>query len=241
MRPRSPILLPLFARIVLLLAWAFLVLYPQPWMLADSIENYRARAVDPVAVEALARQMPDDPAAIERLVLDRIVPYGYDWEVSGVPWYFPTTREALAAGRGDCESRAMVLASLLDAKGIPYQLRLSLDHIWVDYPGKQPTAIENEAVAIAEERDGRFIFNWPADFDPWEEFVDQVAILWEPMPLPRKLLLFAGCLLALAWNALARGYGVRMGLLSPPDLRPERRRRLRRDVPRRLVPGARPG
>ena len=233
--------LPLFARIVLLLVWAFLVPYPQPWVLARSVENYRTRAVDPAAVEALARRLPDDPALIERLVLDRVVPYGYDWEVSGVPWYFPTTGEALAAGRGDCESRAMVLASVLDAKGIPYELRLSLDHIWVNYPGKEPTAIENDAVAIAEERDGRFVFHWPADFDPWEEFVDQVGILWEPMPLARKLLLFAGCLLALGWNALARRYGAGLGLLSPPSLRQEARGRRHRGRRPRLVPGARPG
>ncbi len=53
-------------------------------------------------------------------MLTRIVPYAYDWQTAGVPWYFPTTREALAQKRGDCESRAVVLASILAYKHIPY-------------------------------------------------------------------------------------------------------------------------
>ena len=82
-------------------------------------------------------------------MLDRQVPYAYDWQSAGVPWYFPTTAEALRAGRGDCESRAVVLASILTAKGIPNELRLSFDHIWVDYPGKQANALENAGVQFA--------------------------------------------------------------------------------------------
>ena len=95
------------------------------------------------------------PAAAQRppghrgLRADRQVPYAYDWQSAGVPWYFPTTAEALRAGRGDCESRAVVLASILTAKGIPNELRLSFDHIWVDYPGKQANALENAGVQFA--------------------------------------------------------------------------------------------
>jgi len=162
------------------------------------------------------------------------VPYSYDWQVSGVPWYFPTTAQALQAGRGDCESRALVLASILDAKGIPHRLRMSFDHIWVDYPGKQDNPWENDALALADQQDGRFVFHWPADFDPVEEFVDQVAIFWTPMPAARKALLFAGCLLALGWNAWLLLTGWWLGAPVVPVPRPDRRRR------RRGAPGCAP-
>ena len=124
------------------------LLYPDPGMLLRSIRNTARPQIQPEAVAGLARRLPDDPRAIEAYVLDRQVPYSYDWQSAGVPWYFPTTAEALRAGRGDCESRAVVLASILTAKGIPNELRLSFDHIWVDYPGKQANALENAGVAV---------------------------------------------------------------------------------------------
>ena len=43
-------------------------------------------------------RLPDDPKAIEAYVLDKQVPYAYDWQSAGVPWYFPTTAEAVRAG-----------------------------------------------------------------------------------------------------------------------------------------------
>lgn len=225
--PRPALLrLPLFVRVLLVAAWLFVVLYPDPRVLGRAVRNLQTLPVDAVAVAPLAARLPDDPVRIERAVLDRIVPYGYDWQVSGVPWYFPTTAEVLAEGRGDCESRALVLASILDAKKIPHRLMMSLDHIWVDYPGKRGNALENDALAIAAQReDGSFRFGWPADLDPVVEFDDQVTILWEPMPLRRKLLLFAGTLLALGWNACAWRIGERLGVVRAPGQQPRRRRR----------------
>ena len=131
--------------VFLVLSWVLVVLYPDPGVLVRSVRNTLRPRVEPQAVAALARSLPDDPRAIEAYVLDRQVPYAYDWQSAGVPWYFPTTREALRAGRGDCESRALVLASILTAKGIPNELRMSLDHIWVDYPGKQANAWRTRA------------------------------------------------------------------------------------------------
>jgi len=222
------------------LGWLFVVLYPDPTMLADSVRNVRQPPVDAAAVAAVAQRLPDDPRTIERIVLDEIVPYGYDWDVSGVPWYFPTTAEALQAGRGDCESRALVLASILEAKGIPHQLRMSFDHIWVDYPGKVANALENDAVAIADQGEDGFAFRWPKDFDPWQEWVSQLGMFWVPMPMLQKVLLFAGLLLALGWNGWVALAARRLGLVPVPDLRPDRRRRRKtrrtaRPAPRRAV------
>lgn len=208
----------------LIVNWAFLVLYPDPLVLWRSIDNLRHPNVDPAAVSALAARLPNDPNAIRDAVLTRIVPYSYDWQVNGVPWYFPTTAQALRAGRGDCESQAVVLASILKAKGIPYQLRMSFDHIWVQYAGKRPNALENAGVAFAVQEHGRFVFRWPANFDLWKEARAQVQIYWTPVPLGRKAVFFGGIVALLFLNALValarRGAGGALPLaVAPPASR----------------------
>ena len=192
---------PRFSRKLRLLVgvlFTFAVLYPNPLTLGRSIAHVVDPDVDPQAARAVAATLPDDPRLIERAVLERIVPYSYDWQASGVPWYFPTTAEALKAGRGDCESRALVLASILDAKGIPYELRMSFDHIWVDYPGKQASAIENDAVVLVDDRGWR----WPEQLDLREELRNQVAFYWTPMPLLRKSLLLGGLVAIIGANVI---------------------------------------
>lgn len=204
----------------LILGWLLVALYPDPSLLLRSIGNIRAPDVDAAAVQGLAATLPDDPRLIEREVLDRIVPYAYDWQVDGVPWYFPSTAEALASGRGDCESRVVVLASILEAKGIPYQILMSFDHIWVDYPGKIPTAIENDDVVLAQRADGGFNWGWPADFDLGAEVSAQVRTFWTPMPTSRRLLLFGGVLALLLINpfVLRSHRGARLTAPFPGDV-----------------------
>lgn len=103
---------------LLILGWLLLVLYPNPSLLLRSVGNIKGPDIDTAAVHDLATSLPDDPRLIEQAVLGSIVPYAYDWGAYGVPWYFSTTVEALAAGQGDCKSRAIVFASILKAKGI---------------------------------------------------------------------------------------------------------------------------
>lgn len=210
-----------FSRRLLLflwVSWALVALYPDPGVLVESTRNILWPQVQPNAVAALAATMPNDPRLIEQRVLDQVVPYAYDWQSAGVPWYFPTTRQALQAGRGDCESRAVVLASILAAKHIPYELRLSFDHIWVDYPGKQANALENSAVAFAGNENGHFFLHWPRQFNVGAEWRVQTAIYWTPMPVSRRAVLLAGLMTIPFWNMLA-------GLLAvwPAD---RRRRRI---------------
>lgn len=191
-------------RCVLGLAWMLLVLYPNPLVLQHSVRNLRHIEADPTAVAGVARTLPDSPRTIERLVQQELVPYSYDWSTDGVPWYFPTTAEVLRRGAGDCESRAVVLASILAAKGIPYELKMSIDHIWVDYPGKVPNALENDALAIGSSADGSsFGLHWPESLNVWREIDAQLGLFWTPMPAARKLLLLAGLLMLSSWNALA--------------------------------------
>ncbi len=220
-------MVPRRAVIFLAVAWILVVLYPDPGVLLRSIGNAAHPRIEPEAVAGLARRLPDDPRAIEAYVLDRQVPYSYDWQSAGVPWYFPSTTEALRSGNGDCESRALVLASILTAKGIPNELRLSFDHIWVDYPGKQANAMENAGVQFAGTQDGRFFIHWPKDFRLGQEIQDQLSIYWEPAPAWRVLLLLAGISLIALWNTLAWRIGA--GRLAADGLLPAwepRRRRL---------------
>ena len=191
-------------RVLAACVFFFFVLYPNPLVLVHSIRHIEHPSIDPAAVAPIARTLPNDPRLIEQAVLTRIVPYAYDWQTAGVPWYFPTTREALAQGRGDCESRAVVLASILAYKHIPYQLRMSFDHIWVDYPGHVNTAIENPGVQLAVRRHGHYVLQWPKDFHLGAEVNAQVADYWTPMPLGRKLLLFGGLVAIALANVIGR-------------------------------------
>lgn len=217
------------ALIFLALAWILVMLYPDPGVLVRSIRNLVRPQIQPQAVAALARRLPNDPRKIEAHILDDQVPYAYDWESAGVPWYFPTTAEVLRAGRGDCESRAVVLASILTAKGIPNALRLSFDHIWVEYPGKQPNALENAGVQFAGTQNGHFFIHWPEDFHLGQEISAQLAIYWRPAPLSRVVLLFVGLALVVSWNGIAWLLGAgRLGadnLLTADSAAAGRRRR----------------
>jgi len=90
------------------LVFFFFVLYPNPLVLVRSIEHISQPVADPQAVAALAQTLPNDPARlIEQAVLPASSPYASTGRRRGLPWYFPTTREALAQKRGDCESRAL--------------------------------------------------------------------------------------------------------------------------------------
>ena len=180
--------------VFLLLSWVLVVLYPDPTVLVTSAQNLLQPEADAAAATELAQSLPDDPREIEAEVLRR-VSYATDWEVQGVPWRFPTAAEAIAEGRGDCEARALVLMSALEAKGIPHRLRNSINHMWVDYPGKQPTALENDAVVLADRSGGGFGLRLPEDFDLMLEIDSKVELFWDPMPWERRLLLAVGLLL----------------------------------------------
>jgi transglutaminase-like putative cysteine protease len=221
----EPMRFPRAILVFLAASWALVVLYPDPAVLGRSVRNVLRPQIQPEAVAALAARLPDDPAAVEREVLDRVVPYSYDWRTWGVPWYFPTPAEVLRAGRGDCESRAVVLASILTAKGIPNELRVGLGHIWVDYPGKRPSALENAAVEVAGRRDGRFFVRWPERLDVREELADQVAMHWTPAPPARVAALFTGLLWIALWNPAAALLAGSRGRASHPFRRKSVRRR----------------
>ena len=145
---------------------------------------------DPAAVASLAQGMPNDTALIEQDVL-KIIPYSYDWNTYGMPWYCPSVPQVLEKGKGDCKARALVLASILEAKGIPNRIVWSLDHVWVDYPGKQNTGPEEYALYEKNSETGKGSWSLPhmppGDIlnELWTDFV-------RTMPGMRMFLLLGG-------------------------------------------------
>ena len=170
------------------------MLYPNPLRLIISVHRVFNPDINPAAVETMLEDFPSDPAAIEKRALEKIT-YYYDWEVHGMPWYFPTVKEVLDEGKGDCKARAIVLASIFTAKSIPYRLNCSPIHIWVEYEGKIETSLENPRVKFYQQdpKTGKRLFQFPKI--ELHEVIDSFRHgFWNPMPSGRKVLLLSGLL-----------------------------------------------
>ena len=189
---------------LILMLWILFVLYPNPVNLIVSIQRVLNFDADPGAVEFMLNGLPSDPAEIEKTVLARI-PYHRDWELYDMPWYCPTVKQVLEHEGGDCKARALVLASVLEAKNISYQIRSSPMHIWVDYERKQETSIENPQVEFYQydpETGGRQ-FQVPSISRG--ELMDSLQQqFWSPMPDGRKAFLISGLVALVAARVILR-------------------------------------
>ncbi len=184
--------------------WIVFVLYPNPLNLGVSIYRLVNFAPDPGAVRTMLDDFPAEPAAIEQAVLEKIS-YRYDWELYGMPWYVPAVRQVVERGEGDCKARALVLASLLEAKNISYQVHLSPIHVWVSYENKQESSIENTQVEFYryDPQTGERQFQIPEISvrqvgDSWRQQ------FWTSMPMGRKILLVSGLLALIAARVVWR-------------------------------------
>ena len=128
-----------------------------------------------------------------------MIVYEYDWTNYGVPWYVPSPKNAITKGKGDCESRAMVFASILSAKEIPYNIKASLVHIWVEYPNKRATQSENNDVSYIGKVDGKYRLKIP-DISQLNRYilVDK-EMFWDVMPKSRKIIMISGWLFILGF------------------------------------------
>lgn len=184
-------LTPVLLKSALLFFWIFFVLYPNPVLLAISISRLSRPPINSIQVNEIIESLDEfSPLEVEEYVY-KTLPYRHDWEVYGMPWYFPALEEVLENGRGDCKTRYSLLASLLENQEIPYEKRISLTHIWVHYEGKIETAIENNQVSvISSSEEGGVNIQFPrVDLGSfWRTFVNG---FWEVMPLSRKIMLFS--------------------------------------------------
>ena len=180
------------------LAWTLLAMYPNPAVFFRNIARYRRLPLDPTIEKRMGWGLPRNPADIEFFV-DSLIVATPDWLTYRVPWYVPTAGEAARATHGDCETKAVLLASLLEGKRIPYEVRASFSHIWVDYEGRGRRAGESRDIAYLQGEHGRLRARWPGRVALRELIAAQREQLWKPMPLARKAIWLIG----LVWVALA--------------------------------------
>jgi hypothetical protein len=189
---------------LIFILWILFVLYPDPLNLIISIHRVLNFDADSGAVEFMLNDFPSDPVDIEKAILSRI-PYRHDWELYSMPWYCPTVAEVLEKREGDCKARALVLASVLEAKNITYQVHSSPTHIWVVYEGKQETSIENAQVEYYQydPETGKRHFQIP--HISLSKVMDSFRrAFWDPMPDGRKVLLISGLLALVATRVILR-------------------------------------
>lgn len=185
--------------LLVMFAWIGFVLYPDPRTFAVSLERLAHPPVDPTAVRDIAASLPDDAAAVEAFS-QSYVKYRYAWDLYDAPWYFPTVAEVVKDRAGDCQAEAILTASILAAKRLPYTLRYSFDHVWVDYPGKRITDLEDPATAFASNEGKGWLASLP-DRLPLRSIVQaRIEFHWDPMPLDRKVALLLGIILTLVWG-----------------------------------------
>jgi hypothetical protein len=193
-----------YRTVPLIALWVLLVLYPNPFNIFVSVHRVFNPDVDPMAVEPLLAGLPSDPAAIEAEVL-RLIPYRYDWETHGMPWYFPRTASVVERRQGDCKARAVVLASVLERLEIPYRINSSFIHVWVEYDNKAETIFENPRAKFYQQdpATGRRFFQLPEI--EWRLWIDSTREgLWTVMPLFRKVILVLGIALIVAARVVLR-------------------------------------
>ncbi len=142
--------------------------------------------------------LPKDPADIEDF-LDQVMKPASDWAQYRVPWYMPTPREVATSLRGDCESKTVLFASLLAGRHVPYQIRASFNHIWVDYAGRRERPGERKQLAYFVGYEDRLSLHWPKVTDWSTFFAVEKEMLWDEMPPYRRLTWEAG----MVWLLLA--------------------------------------
>ena len=180
--------------------WILLILFPNPLVLLIDVYRFFEMPTTPTAdVQQVAASLPDNGSAIEQYV-DAHVHYAYDFQAYGVVWYLPTPSDVLKSQQGDCKSRAILTASLLQAKGIPYTMEVSPVHFWVSYGGRPQTNFsENyETTQVAFVNNGQF--QLPTKTNALLYLTTYKDIVWTSMPLLRKIMLVGGLAIILQFG-----------------------------------------
>lgn len=196
--------------VVLVAAWIGAVVYPDPRPFFNSVTRLRNPPIDAVAAAEVAATLPDDYRAIEEYVAE-YVPWESAWILYGLPWYFPTVSEVIVDRAGDCQAQTVLMASILEAKGMSYTLRYSFDHVWVDYPGKTATTLEDPATSFASSEGEGWLTDLPEKFPLGTILKQRIAYHWTPMPAGQKILILLGVTAIIGYGE--RRFFGRMGRL----------------------------
>jgi hypothetical protein len=141
---------------VLLLAW-MLTVYPKPALLVRTTTRFVHLPIEPAAVAHISTTLPNDPAYIEDWVRKEIVYDANDYAGWGVIFYIASPEEVLRRGRAPCYGRAVVLASILEDKGISYRVFHTAFHTWVEYEGRNlRSPLESPQYAVFRWEDDRW-------------------------------------------------------------------------------------
>ncbi len=180
--------------------WILLILFPNPALLPLNVYRFFEMPTRPTNdVQLVADSLPANATAIERYV-DSHIQYAYDFQAYGAVWYLPTPSDVLKAQLGDCKSKAVLLASLLEAKQIPHTVKVSPVHFWVDYDGKLQTNFteQYETTQVAFAENGQFKLPDKTDVLPYLNVYKDLA--WTSMPLLRKIALITGLVLIIQFG-----------------------------------------
>lgn len=193
------------------LFWTMLTLYPDPADLAVSVYRVFNPPVDAEYVLAHADLFAHAETGRE---LDRAVgqafPYQYDWVTYGMPWYFPDIHEAFLSMAGDCKTQLLVLASVLESRGIDYTIAASPTHVWVEYEGKVSNSVENASVQLFSSDTGTV--QLPTNVNLRRSLDSFWTAFWHYMPVRHKTSLLFGLSLSVLLFMLA---GVKPRHLDP--------------------------
>jgi hypothetical protein len=150
---------------------------PELWQAAWArcyrmIYRESARRLDQISLE-IGRLLPEDPTSAARSMLQWVQGWTYDRGKAELDFIDPLT--AVVEGRGDCDSRALVMAIVLERQGIDSLLMLSREYSHamaaVDVPGggqRFPWADREWLVAETTDKVGiGLIAKKQADWKKW--------------------------------------------------------------------------
>ncbi|MFP4644090.1 MAG: hypothetical protein ACLFM0_07030 [Spirochaetales bacterium] len=226
---RRTIRLRLFA-VAFFFAWVLFALYPRPSDLVKSVYRVFSPPVDGGYAVSFAHLFADmdEPVDIETQV-ESVFAYQYDWVTYDLPWYYPTVEEAFDRMAGDCKTQLVVLASVLESRGIPYTIRVSPTHVWVDYEGKPQSRVESAELAIFTSPAGNQgestvtsegPLSRPEHFDMARSFEVFWVAFWDYMPTDRKISLAVGLFISVLLFAFS---GIGLSPVIDVSLLPDRR------------------
>jgi hypothetical protein len=186
--------------IVFIFFWFFAVLYPNPSKFFITLSRFRNPPTTYLVEELrplLEESFGKSPEEIKEIVKQK-VPYNYDWDVYGLPLYFPSVKEIMEKDAGgDCKSQFLITASIFEYYNIEYVMLASTVHIWIGYEKRPEKINEREEVVVQEVTKDKIKIKFPEEIDWKYSGKTFYGAFWKAMPLGKKIMLYLGFFLSL--------------------------------------------